>query len=219
MFALISHLLILALVGTGGTLQYSNPDLKPAPPMQHSTSPASEAFQSSLTLELRCDRLIVTEDQHLNCTVLLKTARSSGFTLVPIYAYPFEMPHRPPAVLSFIIDGEKQPTKKLEISDATLRGRYDVGRMTKSELLLLPPGHSYGWSVDINGGDWLLPRRPGIYRLVAELRVNLLQPSERATIDPVVIDALTGLVGDASSIAMNGVWRSEPLEVTVQRRR
>jgi hypothetical protein len=103
------------------------------------------------------------------------------------------------------------------MSPGANRGRYDIVLpLSKEDLLVLQPGQLYGWSFDLNGEDWLLPRQPGRYKLRAEVTLRLRKRTSSRDIEPAVRAKLGNHPELLDLVVPNGVWHSNEILVTVK---
>jgi len=169
-----------------------------------------------IELRLSCDRSGLATEEPLFCLVLLLNPREGVPTLISETLVPFELSHRPPMVIEFqaIRNGV---ISKLPLAPRADKGNYDLATLSSSELRTLLPGRAYGWEYDVNGADWLMPRQPGDYELLARVRVELLKPGKGGGIDRVVKELLGKRPSFARSWVLNDELVSNRVKLTVTR--
>ena len=179
----------------------------------------SVARQGDVAIHLSCELTTVAIGEPLTCRVLLETKAEAPFYLMPRTVTPFRLPNRPPALLRFYRLGDGQEVE-LQLTSEAERGRYDLPSLIAFELQLLRPRQIVGWVVNLNGGDWTLPKEAQQLRIVADLEItypgnNPLDSLNSAAASNLLHCFSPYSAEDLIPHVLQGKWRSAAIEVSL----
>lgn len=154
----------------------------------------------------------VQRSESLKCEVYLLARPEGGILVVPGRLFPFKPRFGPDAHLEFEAQDGKGPAKLLRVASEAFIGRYEG---SADGFKLLGRGELFGWRLDLNGKDWLLPPNViGSVRIRAIVTLNLFASAEEPF--PAVKKFLGRHLRAAKNVVPDGVFRSNEVEVVIE---
>lgn len=168
-----------------------------------------------LAARLVCDRTSVKISEALPCHVYFIIDRSSTGIIFPRVVVPFLVRGRPPTLITFHLVGDGVRVQLAPSYSAT-HGRYHPPPGIQEQgLQFLWPGDVFGWTYDLNGDDWVLPKSPGTYRLTATIRIDLAERDANGKVYEGVAKLAGEFLDQLENAVASGEWSSNPVTITI----
>lgn len=198
-------LLVSILLATGSATLIEGQDSRSSPRLR----------PPALSPRLTCDRTVIKVSEALPCHVYFIIDRRSTGIVLPRVVMPYLVKGRPPTVMTFHVEREGSKLA-LEPSYSATHGRYHPpAGVQEQELLFLGSGGIFGWTNDLNGDDWVLPKKPGTYQLSATIKIDLAERDSQGK----VYDGVAKLAGDfldqIENAVASGEWTSNPVTIVI----
>jgi len=200
----LGAVLFLAICSQGCATAWRDPDpWKPRP------------FQ--LQVQLTCLEEKVSPEQALPCRVYLLASPEGGPVLIPRTMPPFRLLPWPDIKLQFEVREDGGAYSPLSTAADVDRGRWCVSLpLSEGTLIVLRPGELYGWSFDLNGRDWILPRKDGKYSLRAHVALRLRHRTPDGHLEPAVSKKLGKHPEYLDFFVPDGTWDSNEVIVSMK---
>jgi hypothetical protein len=170
-----------------------------------------------LQVQLNCLEEEVSPEQTLPCRVYLLASPEGGPVLIPRTLPPFRLFAWPDIKLQFEIREAGGAYSPLSTATDADQGRWCISLpLSEKTLLVLRPGELYGWSFDLNGRDWVLPRKDGKYSLRAHVTLRLRQRTPGGQIEPAVSKNLGKHPEYLDFFVPEGTWDSNEVVVSMK---